>query len=169
MLRRALVATVTLLAATALVVGTSPSGAAVPPQGKIGPREYFVGLVNGNSGLSHHAQIRVACPGPVRSGETTHPLPNQPLEVTRPVAILTKDGYTGSNGTQINAYYGIPPTATSTGGIATFFRYGVKKAIPTTLNVPCSGTGHITFISFPRDPGVSRAFVVPVEFVNIAA
>jgi hypothetical protein len=168
MLRRGLLATVTFLAATALVVGTGPAGAAIPPQGKIAPHQFFVGLVNGNSGIGHHAQIRVACPGPIRRGETTHPLPHQPLEVVRPAAILTNDGYTGAHGTHVNAYLGIPPSATTSGGIATFAYYGVKKAIPTTLNVPCSGTGYITFVPLPRDPGSSRAFVVPVDFVNIA-
>ena len=169
MLRRALVLAVTVVGASVLVTGAGTAGALTPPPGKIGPHQYFIGLVNGNSGIGHHAQVRVACPGPIRPGETTHPLAHQPLEVVRPAAILTKDGYTGADGTQINAYLGIPPTATGSGGIATFRYYGVSKPIPTTLNVPCSGSGFITFVPFPRDPGVSRAFVVPVDFVNIAA
>jgi hypothetical protein len=156
------------VAATALIGGTAVADAAVPSHGKIGPRQYFVGLVNGSSGLAHHAQIRVACPGPIRSGETTHPLQGQTLKVTRAPAIIAKDGFTGPRGTHINAYLGIPPAAADGGGIASFAYYDTPKPIPTTLTVPCSGSGFVTFIPFPRDPGKSRSFVVPVDYVNIA-
>lgn len=168
MFRRLFVRTVMFVAATALVLGTASAGAAISPHGRIGPRQVFIGLVNGDPGINHHAQIRVACPGPIRPGQTTHPLAHQPLKVTRRAATGTKFGYTGPRGTHINAYLGIPPSASDSGGIATFTYYDAPKPIPTTLDVPCSGSGHITFIPFPRDPGKSRAFVVPVDFVNIA-
>ncbi len=83
-------------------------------------------------------------------------------------AATAKVGFTGPRGDHINAYMGIPPSATDSGGIASFAYYNVAKPIPTTLTVPCSGTGYITFIPFPRDPGKSRSFVVPVDYVNIA-
>jgi hypothetical protein len=86
----------------------------------------------------------------------------------QPSVVSVKDGYTGAFANRITAYLGIPPTASGTGGIATFYYYGTPKPIPTTLTVPCSGSGYITFIPFPRDPGVSRGFVVPVDYVNIA-
>jgi hypothetical protein len=169
MLRRVRV----LAVLTATVVGlgaTAAMAAATPPdQGRIGHNQVFLGLVNGNSGITTHAQIRVACPGPVVSGELTHPLAHQRLEVDQPEVIDADFGNTGAHATHINAYFGIPPSASDAGGIATFRRYGVRKAIPTTLSVPCSGSGFITFIPFPRDPGTSRAYVVPVDFVNIAA
>jgi hypothetical protein len=151
------------LTATAAMAASTP-----PNPGRVGPNQAFIGLVNGKSGRVGHAQIRVACPGPIKPGETTHPLAHQPLEVVRPEAINTTTGFTGPNATQISAFVGIPPAASEGAGIATFVRYGVTKPIPTTLTVPCSGSGFITFIPFPRDPGVSRAFVVPVDYVNIA-
>jgi hypothetical protein len=168
MFRHVFVRTAIFVAAAALIAGTTAAGAATSAPVKIAPHQYFVGLVNGSAGLAHHAQIRVACPGPIRPGETTHPLSGQTLNVTRPSTITTKDGYTGPRGTHINAYMGIPPSATDTGGIASFAYYNTPKPIPTTLTVPCSGTGYITFIPFPRDPGKSRSFVVPVDYVNIA-
>jgi hypothetical protein len=161
-----------LVAATAAVVATlmmvASAGAAVSAPLPIGPHQAFVGLVNGASGAGSHAQIRVACPGPIRPGETTHPLGHQPLEVVRPAAIDVNPGNTGAHGTHIIAFLGIPPTATGAGGLATFRRYGVPKPIPTTITVPCSGSGFVTFVPFPRDPGTARAYVVPVDFVNIA-
>jgi len=169
MVRRTLVAAGAAVAATLLMVASA--GAATTLPGKIGPNQAFVGLVNGKTGVGTHAQIRVACPGPVHNGETTHPLPHQPLEVTRPSAVAANFGNTGAHGTHISAFMGIPPsgaTPPTTGALPTFWRYGVKKPIPTTINVPCSGTGYITFIPFPRDPGSSKAFVVPVDFVNVA-
>jgi hypothetical protein len=153
------------------IIGLSAATAtaATPPKpGRIGPDQQFVGLVNGRSGIRTHAQIRVACPGPITPGKTTHPLAHQPLEVDRPEVINVKAGNTGRDATHISAFLGIPPAAADTGGIATFTRYGVPKPIPTSLNVPCSGSGFITFLPFPRDPGASRAYVVPVDYVNIA-
>ena len=160
-----------LAAVTVGIIGLSATAAmaSTPPDpGSVGPGQEFVGLVNGRSGVGGHAQIRVACPGPVKPGETTHPLAHQPLEVDRPEVINVKGGNTGRFGTHISAFLGIPPAAADTGGIATFRHYGVPKAIPTTLDVPCSGSGFVTFIPFPRDPGTSRAYVVPVDYVNIA-
>jgi hypothetical protein len=156
------VGAVALWASAATAVGTPPDS------GRIGPRQVFVGLVNGSTGATAPAQIRVACAGPVEPGETTHPLAHQPLEVEPPSAVDANVGRTGRFATHISAFVGIPPAATDASGIATFRYYGVRKPIPTTLNVPCSGSGYITFMPLPRDPGRSRAFVVPVEYVNIA-
>ncbi len=165
MVRRILVLTAAAVAATTLVVASA--GATISAPGRIGPNQAFIGLVNGKSGAFGHARIRVACPGPVSAGETTHPLAHQPLEVTRPASIATTTGNTGAHGTSITAFMGIPPTA-ATSGLATFKFYGVKKPIPTTINVPCSGSGFVTFVPFPRAPGTAKSFVVPVDFVNIA-
>jgi hypothetical protein len=154
---------VVMLSATAALAASTPPG-----QGKIGHNQIFVGLVNGKSGINRPAQVLVACPGPIVPGEMTHPLAHQPLEVDQPEVIETNFGYTGPFATHISAFLGIPPTAGDTGGIATFTRYGKAVPIPTTLDVPCSGSGFITFLPLPRDPGTSRAYVVPIDYVNIA-
>jgi hypothetical protein len=154
------------------IVALTPAAAlaAATPPGhvRIGPNQLFVGLVNGNSGMSSHAQILVACGGPVQPGETTHPLAHQRVDVTLAPSTAANVGDTGPSATHISAFLGIPPASASAGGIATFTHYGVRKPIPTTLDVPCSGSGYITFIAFPRDPGTSRTYVVPVDFDNIA-
>jgi hypothetical protein len=159
----ALVVAVVGLSGTAAVAASTP-----PAHPRIGPNQVFVGFVNGSSGVQAPATIRVACPGPIMPGEMTHPLANQPLEVNVPASIATNVGKTGRFATQIVAFLGIPPAARDAGGLATFTHYGVRKDIPTTLSVPCSGSGFISFLPFPRDPGTSRAFVVPIEYVNIA-
>ena len=164
MARRVLVVAAAVAALNVLYV--AGAGAAVHPN--IRPNQLFVGLVNGSTGAAGPAQIRVACPGPIRSGETTHPLAHQPLEVLPPASTGANAGNTGAQGTRVSAVLGVPPASGTGAGFLTFRRYGVKKAIPTTLNVPCSGSGFITFVPFPRDPGTSRSFVVPVEYVNIA-
>jgi len=164
MARRVLVVATAVLALTMMLGAVA--GAAVHP--RIGPNQSFVGLVNGSTGAVNPAPIRVACAGPIQPGETTHPLANQPLEVVPPPSTNANAGNTGARGTRISAVLGVPPTAGTVAGFLTFGRYGVKKPIPTTLDVPCSGSGFITFVPFPRDPGTARSFVVPVEYVNIA-
>jgi hypothetical protein len=159
-----------LLVAVAATIGLgAPTAATAAGHPRIGPHQQFIGLVNGSSGVHAHAQVRVACPGPVQDGRTTHPLPHQTLEVTLPPAAGVPVGDTGPRGTHINVYLGIPPSAAGAGGVATFVHYGRSQPIPATLTVPCSGSGYFTFMPFPRDPGKSKAFVVPFDYANIAA
>src|ERR1700676_2461291 len=128
--RRVRVLAVLTVAVVSLSAGAAMAAAAPPNQGKIGPNQIFVGLVNGQSGISRHAQVRVACPGPVVPGETTHPLAHQPLEVDQPEVINANFGNTGRFGTHISAFLGIPPAGTNASGIATFTYYGVPEPIP---------------------------------------
>ena len=162
------------IAAFAIALGcTMPAAAARAATGpKIAPNQAFVGLVNHSTGTPNRAAVKVACAGPVHNGETTHPLAHQPLMVRRAPASNTNAGSTGPDGTRITAYLGIPPAAgpsgTTSGSLPTFTHYGAPQPIPTSITVPCSGTGYITFMPWPRVPGQSRAFVVPIEYVNIA-
>jgi hypothetical protein len=166
MVRRLLVAGGAVVAATALFAACA--GAAIPPQGKIGPKQFFTGMVNGKSGLGSPAQINMACFGPIRPGQMGHPMAGQSVEVLRPVVISTNDGYTGSNANSIAAFFGpSPPTPVpSTTSTVTFHWYGVVKAIPTSLLLPCSGTGTVTFVPLPMSPPTSRDSTVPVTYVG---
>jgi hypothetical protein len=149
-----------------VAVGVGSAAASGP---RIAPNQEFVGLVNGSTGQHAPAQIKVACPGPAQ-GQTTHPLPHQSLEVSLPASTGGTVGHTGPRARRISTFLGIPPSGTATGGgLPTFTHYGNKKPIPTSLTVPCSGSGYITFIPFPRVPGKTVAFVVPVDYVNVAA
>jgi hypothetical protein len=155
-----------LVVATAIGTGVGAAGAADAAGGgrhpRIGPNQEFVGLVNGSTGQKSPAEIRVACPGPSR-GQTAHPLPHQSLAVRLPAATTGTVGRTGPAARRISAFLVIPPSAAATGGLATFRHYGRRKAIPTSITVPCSGSGYVTFVPFPRAPGESVPFVVPVE------
>jgi hypothetical protein len=162
MLRRTLLsATLAISAAALLLPGT---GAAVT-HSKIGPHQYFAGSVNGSLGVPQPAVIKVVCPGPV--GTTGHPLAGQTLEVGPSPAAVADVGYTGTDATEISAFFGAPPPSAGPGAVV-FKRYGVAKAIPTSLELPCGGTGQVTFVPFPEGPPVSRAATVPVVYANVA-
>jgi len=168
MFRRLFVGTVALLAASVSVVATANAAAVVPPQGTVGPHQIFGGLVNGQSGFSTPAPIRMACFGAVRPGETGHPMSGQTVAVIRPEAILGHFGYTGSSATHIVAFFGplppspvvVPPTTSA----VTFTKYDLNKPIPTSLRLPCDGTGSVTFVPFPQSPPSSRDATVHVRY-----
>ena len=169
MVRRILVALCVVVAVTASVVVSA--GAAIPPQGKVGPRQYFAGLVNGQAGIGTPVPIKMACFGPVRPGEKGHPMAGQTVEVMRPLVIVVgHSGYTGKNATSIVAFFGPPPPTPSpvppTASTVTFTRYGVKKPIPMSLLLPCYGTGTVSFIPMPQSPPSSRDATVPVSYVG---
>jgi hypothetical protein len=163
MLRRA-VAVGAVVLALAVVLPTT-AGAATHHQ-RIRPHQYFSGVVNGSTGQPAPSTITMVCPGPA-SG-TGHPLGGQTVEVNRTAGTNSGAGYTGTRGTSVSVFFGaLPPSATAVGQV-TFTRYGVPMAIPTSLTLPCSGSGVVGFLPFPRTPPFSRAATVPVEFVNIA-
>jgi len=182
MVRRTLVGALIAVAATLLMVASA--SATIPPQGKVGPNQYFNGLVNGQYGLGAPVSIQMACFGPLRPGETGHPMAGQTVEVLRPVVIVVgHTGFTGPLGNRIMAFFGPPPplpvvtgptpvsvTPPTTTGTVTFKHYGVVKAIPTSLVLPCSGTGHVFFVPMPFTPPMSGSIpqpsVVPVSYVG---
>src|ERR1700722_6000973 len=73
---------------------SATAGAASQP--KIGPHQYFEGLVNGSIGAGRPAILKVVCPGP--ESRTGHPLAGQAVEVTEPKVIHSTSGYTGKSG-----------------------------------------------------------------------
>ena len=146
----------TVLSAAVLV-----AVACQPPAGqKVGPNQHFRGLVNGKNTA---AQIKVACPGPAVVGRTTHPLAGQTLAVTQ---VASGGGFTGSSASAIYT------TVTSTlGSVASFKVYDATQPIPTTLTVPCQGTGQIAFSTcFDVIPctATAKPNVVTVTYVNLA-
>jgi hypothetical protein len=158
-----------VVVATAMVVVSA--GAAIPPQGKVGPRQYFEGMVNSQAGIGAPVAIKMACFGPVRPGEKGHPIAGQTVEVMRPLVIVVgHSGYTGKSATSIVAFFGPPPPTPSpvpaSANTVTFQKYGVKKLIPTSLLLPCSGTGTVSFVPIPQSPPSSRDATVPVSYVG---
>ena len=92
---------------------------------KIGPHQYFGGLVNGSVGVGSPAIIKVVCPGP--ESQSGHPLKGQTVEVTEPKAILSTSGYTGNDATSIGAFFGAPPPATNGPGPVSYTHLDVYK------------------------------------------
>lgn len=152
-----------MTAATALIVAATAAPAAaggVVDPAPIGPNNYFVGLVNNTTGP---ATVQMACVGPVVPGQTGHPLAGQTvkaLPVTPPTSTIT--GYTGTAATAIAVTFATPA---SVGTPIVLHDWAVSAPIPTTLVLPCSGTGLVTFTPIPTSP-TAKAATVTVNFVG---
>src|SRR5215472_461674 len=107
----------------------------------VGPKQYFTGVINGKDGnTTIPITITMNCPGPVRRGQTGHPVAGQTLAVHQlfPPASGTL-GYTG-NDSSIGAFFAAPPAAGAGAATSTpvFTRYDRPKPLPTSLTLPCS-------------------------------
>ena len=148
-----------LIAAAMGLSAAATASAAVGPQDPvpIGPNEYFKGLINNHP--PGKAVITVICPGPVNTG---HPAAGQTIEVETAQPTSTFDtGFTGSAGMKIGAT--LAPAAT-TSLLATFTNFFVPKTIPTSITVPCSGTGKVVFRPSPTS-STAKSAVLPVTFM----
>lgn len=135
------------------------ASAAVRPQDPvpIGPNEYFKGLIKNHP--PGKAVITVICPGPVNTG---HPAAGQTIEVETTQPTSTFDtGFTGSAGKKITA--ALAPAATST-ILATFTSFFAPTDIPTSITVPCSGSGKVVFRPTPTS-STAKSAVLPVTFM----
>lgn len=154
------------VAALALIAAAAPSAGAGPVQDPIpiGPGVYFTAQVNAHGGP---AVITVVCPGPITATSTGHPLAGQKVEVLSGAPTSAIDGYTGTAAHSIDAIVSGPSGSTVNLPIVltSFF---APVAIPTTLVLPCSGTGVVSFVPIPASP-TARGFAVKVTFVDIAA
>jgi hypothetical protein len=152
---------ITIIASLVAIGTLSISAAASPASAtNIGPHQYFVGHVHG---LTAQGVIDVACAGVANTG---HPLANQHVavqEVFPPITSTT--GYTGDSATQIKANL---VTSTSGGviSIATFTQY-TTEPIPTSIFVPCSGSGEMIFSPAPNVNG--KTSTVNVKFISAGA
>ncbi len=104
----------------------------------IAPGQPFAGLVNG---ASSGAVIEMACFGPVHPGQTGHPLADQSVEVQRSPK---GPGSTGK-ARQIVAELSVREGASVPLELGRFSSYYVAIPIPTTLRLPCDGSGTLTF------------------------
>ena len=149
------------MAVTALAVVSVPAGAKQP----IGPNQHFAGLVNGTR---TSAVVYTVCSGPASAGRTGPVAGGQTLAVAR---AGTGHGDTGPF-TQIYAWF-VPQSGTTTAPKQLkFISYRAPKAIPTSVQVPCDGTGMVEFSSCPYLAPCAFGWIpdyVNVQFVNIAA
>lgn len=136
-------------AVAALVVSAAaPAAAFVPGPTPIGPGQAFVPLVNGQSTT---ATVLVDCP----TGRLGHPAPGQTVAVTQASAAGTHaTGFTGSAADSI-----VLGTADAANSPLQLRTYDQPVALPTTLVVPCAGSGLFTFVPAPDSPTASAASV----------
>lgn len=145
--------------ACAFAVAAAPASASADVTVPIGPNQYFSGLVNDSTGP---VAIQMACYGPVVPGQTGHPLPGQSVEVLRASGPSgTWVGYTGSAANSVLVTFSTSSTAS---GVVLSY-YGVKAEIPTTLTLPCSGTGTVSFNPRPAS-STSYPATVKVSYVG---
>jgi hypothetical protein len=126
----------------------------------IGPEQHFLGLVNGNS---KDATIYVVCPGPAAGGRTGPPAGNQSVSVTQ---VAAGGGDTGSQGHELWSQF-----AADRLHYVAFTTYDTPMTLPSTLQLPCDGTGTVDFSPcFDTLPCAvdSADYIVNVTFVNIA-
>jgi hypothetical protein len=154
------------LSLTALTATALPAGAAH----RIGPDQYFAGVINGTDGNTvTPIPVQMGCFGPITPGETGHPLAGQTLAVHQlfPPVASSGLGQTGDD-SSIDVFFGaVPPGAGHASGARSktvqFTHYDKIKALPTSLTLPCSGTGTVWFVPVPVTPP-SQSEAVPVQF-----
>lgn len=162
---RRLAALATLAAAVASVVLTGTAQAVVDPA-PIGPNQFFSGLVNGTN---VHAVVTTDCVGPVTPGELGHPVSGQTVSVDPEKTSSTTDvGFTGSAGDSVEVFLGGPTSSGSSlsGVVGTLTAYAVQLKIPTTLQVPCDGSGQAVFVPKPTS-STAKSATLAVTFESI--
>ncbi len=148
--------------AVAAVLITPAAGAA-----RIKPGQHFVGIVNGPTvTVSAVPVIHTVCAGPSTPGRTGPVAGGQTVAVAR---VGSGNGYTGP----FRQVYAWIEQDASTQGVhqVKLVTYSKAVAIPTSVRVPCDGTGQVTFSSCPRLAPCAFGWVpteVAVRFVNIA-
>lgn len=160
------------LAALGLAAAAAPAAQAAQAPIPVGPNYYFTATVNGGPTPASSVEpiIKVICPGPITPGETGHPLAGQSVEadaIFPPTSgDLTQLGFTGSAAHEIDAFVGTTSSAAVNPPIVikAFF---VAYPIPTSLNVPCGGSGVVSFVPLPTSP-TARGVAVNVLFGNVA-
>jgi hypothetical protein len=114
-----------------------------------------------------HSVVYTVCVGAIRPGELGRVAAGQTFKVAE---APRGRGYTGLF-SQISAWF-VPPAGGSKPVQVGFTHYGVSKTIPSTVRVPCAGTGRAEFSSCPYLAPCAAGWVpnyVTVTFEDIAA
>jgi len=158
-------ARVSIATASALIAGGALAIPASAQAVTVGPHQYFIGQVFGPTSAVAPNVIVVACAGPEATG---HPVPGQSVEVQLVLPPVNQIlGYTGNSAKEIDAnlVYSRGPVTVVT-FVAALTSYFVKVAIPTSITVPCSGTGVMSFTPSPDPDNSGRASDVGVTFAS---
>jgi hypothetical protein len=143
---------------------TTPVSAAGTYHARVVPFEFYSGVVNDSTGESGPVKITVVCAGPSSTGHAAAAQTVGVKLVPVPSGTTTL-GYTGDNGRSIGAFFGAPPPDPGAGMSYVRFGFYRTKPIPTSLVLPCSGDGRVTFVPLPNLPP-AQSIAIPVEFVS---
>jgi hypothetical protein len=160
---------VAIASAVMLVAGGALATPAMANGGQVGPKQYFYGEVFGLSTSTLPDVIQVSCVGAAATG---HPVADQYVAAHQFFPpIVASYGYTGNSATEIdvNLIYSIGTITVVTPTFATLTYYDTKAEIPTSLTVPCSGTGVVVFTPYPDSDGSGSAADVDVTFESSGA
>jgi hypothetical protein len=130
----------------------------------IQPNQHFLGFVNGSNA---DPAVYTVCPGPIGSGRTG------PVAGGQSVAVAHVKTGGGSTGLFRQVYAWFVQDASANGPHQVKFRmYGTPQKVPSSVRVPCGGSGQVEFSSCPRLAPCAAGWVpilINVRFVDIAA
>jgi hypothetical protein len=163
-------AVLAVAAAAVLAVPAVASAASGGPA--VGPNQFFTGSVVSVStaGPTIGDVIAVDC---VASGvaATGNPAPGQFVEVNLASAAGALSGFTGSAADSISAdliWSLANPPITVDDPIASLTAYATPVPIPTDIQVPCTGTGVLSFVPQPGS-STAQAYTLHITFVSPVA
>jgi hypothetical protein len=154
---------VAIASASVMIAGGALAVPATAQAVAVGPHQYFQGKVFGPITSSAVNVIEVACAGPEATG---HPVPGQSVEAQLVLPpVNTTLGYTGNTAKEIDAnlIYARGPVVVVT-FVAAITSYFVQVPIPTSITVPCSGPGVMSFSPSPDPDNSGRSSNVDVTF-----
>jgi len=141
------------------ILGTAAAlmlAVAAPVPVPVGPNQFFVGVVND---ATSDARIEVSC---AASGTVGHPRAGQTVAVLPASGSGTaQTGFTGTAGKEVGVGVG---AGTGTQTELRLRSYQVREPIPTSLVLPCTGPGVVSFVPAPASD-TSRPAMVKVTFV----
>ena len=144
-------------------LSVSFGGGVAAAQSPIRPHQHFIGLVNGSN---DNPTVYTVCPGPVTQNRTGPVAGGQTMSVAR---VAGAPGHTGPF-SRIYAWF-VPASVGQTPTMLKFTTYGTPKRVPTSIQVPCGGTGKVEFSSCPYLAPCAAGWIpdfVTVTFVDIA-
>ncbi len=153
-----------IASAVMLIAGGALAAPALADGGHVGPKQYFHGELFGLASSTAPDVIQVSCAGPEPTG---HPVAGQYVAAHQFFPPVTSTyGYTGTSGTGIDVslIYSVGTITVVTPTFATLTYYDTKAEIPTSLTVPCSGSGVLVFAPSPDPDGSGMASDVDVTF-----
>jgi hypothetical protein len=147
---------VVAVAAVLLALGMAQSP--VSDAASVEPNQRFLGLVDGDH---NDAVLYVFCPGPTFPGQTGDATGGQYVAALLLPSTAGGGGSTGPSATHIVVRFSDDPSVS-----VNLFAYGVAKALPSGLSVPCSGHGKVMFTPAPKGSGAAPDSVT-VSYENI--